>query len=94
MFDIKIDGNDIVILTGRFDASQVEKAELIFADITQSKTIDLKKLDYISSAGIAIILSTQKRLDENGYGLKLINMNKHIRDIFRLSGLDRIFEIE
>ncbi len=94
MFDIKIGENREVLLSGRFDASQVEKAEAVFERITQSSIVDFKDLDYISSAGLGILIGTLKRLSESGNSLKLINMNKHIRDIFRYAGLDRIFEIE
>jgi anti-anti-sigma factor len=94
MFDIEIGENSEVLLSGRFDASQAEKAEAVFERITQSSIVDFKDLEYISSAGLGILIGTLKRLSESGNSLKLINMNKHIRDIFRYAGLDRIFEIE
>jgi anti-sigma B factor antagonist len=94
MFDIEIGENSEVLLSGRFDASQAEKAEAVFERITQSSIVDFKDLEYISSAGLGILIGTLKRLSESGNNLKLINMNKHIRDVFRYAGLDRIFEIE
>ena len=41
-----------------------------------------------------MLLKTQKRLMGSGSGLTLINVNHHIRDVFRYSGFDQIFTIE
>ncbi|MFQ5824371.1 MAG: STAS domain-containing protein [bacterium] len=94
MFDVRIKESGEVLLSGRFDASQVEKAKVVFNTINQSSIVNFKDLEYISSAGLGVLLSTQKRLGESGNSLKLINMNKYIRDIFRYAGFDTIFEIE
>jgi anti-sigma B factor antagonist len=55
--------------------------------------VDLTGLEYISSAGLGVLLKTQKRLMASGRGLRLVNANRHIHDIFRYSGFDKIFEI-
>lgn len=94
MLDIVFDDSGNVSLSGRFDASQAEKAERAFASVTSSCVIDLKNLDYISSAGLGVLLATFKRLDDSGHTLALRNMNDYIRRIFQVSGLDRIFRIE
>ena len=94
MFDSKLMANGEIEFYGRLDASQVERANNILQQVTTSKTINFKELEYISSAGLGVLLSNQKRLLALGYGLKLINLNKHIRDIFTLTGFDRIFTIE
>ena len=94
MFDIKIDENNEILLAGRFDASQVEKAKSLFNKITESYVVNFKDLDYISSAGLSVLLATQKRLNEMGHELKLKNMNSHILDIFKYAGFDLIFKIE
>jgi anti-anti-sigma factor len=51
-------------------------------------------LEYISSAGLGMLLSVQKRLGESGNKLRLTQMNRHIREIFRMAGFDHIFDIE
>ena len=94
MFDSKIMENGEIVFYGRLDASHVEKANSVLQPITTSRTINFKELEYISSAGLGVLLSNQKRLLSLGYGLKLINLNKHIRDIFMLTGFDKIFNIE
>jgi len=94
MFHVKIDEDGEILLSGRFDAAQVEKAKTVLTKISESSTVNFEELEYISSAGLGLLLATQKRLSESGNDLRLINMNKHIRDVFRYSGFDTIFEIE
>jgi anti-sigma B factor antagonist len=93
MFDIREGTNHDLILSGRFDASVVEKARGIFLSLNEGKTVDFAQLDYISSAGLGVLLAAQKRLSQRGQSLRLINVNSHIRDVFRFSGFDQIFEI-
>jgi anti-sigma B factor antagonist len=94
MLEIKINDAQEILLSGRFDASQVERANQVFEKIDKSVVVNFKDLDYISSAGLSVLLVTQKRLSEKNQQLKLINMNNHIRDVFMYAGFDAIFEIE
>lgn len=93
MLEITNGQNGEVLLAGRFDAAQVDKAKNFFANVNQGTTLDFASLDYISSAGLGILLATQKRLKDGGHGLRLVNLNSHIRDVLRLSGFDQIFEM-
>jgi len=93
MLEIREGSNHDLILTGRFDASQVEKARGVFLSLSEGKTLDFAGLDYISSAGLGVLLAAQKRLSQKGQKLRLVNVNSHIRDVFRFSGFDQIFEI-
>ena len=61
--------------------------------VTGSRVLDFKDLEYISSAGLGTLLSVQKRLMKVGDELKIINANKHIRDVFKYSGLSQVFDI-
>ena len=94
MFEIKKNNAKELQLIGRFDASQVEKGKSIFNKISQTTILDLKDLEYISSAGLSVLLMTQKRLNQNNDELLLKNMNRHIREIFKYAGFDMIFKIE
>jgi len=94
MFDIKFENNDEILLIGRFDASQSEKGKEVFNNVNESIVVNFKDLDYISSAGLSVLLMTQKRLNDSGHQLKLKNLNQHIREIFRYAGFDTIFKIE
>ena len=94
MFSAKILENDEIFFSGRLDASQVEKANKVLDQVNSSKTLNFQELEYISSAGLGILLSHQKRLNALGYTLKLANLNKHIKDVFMFTGFDKIFTIE
>ena len=94
MFSISIRKTGDVWLSGRFDASRVEEAYHILDALTESTTIDMTELDYISSAGLGALLKTQKRLNDAGKMLVLTHMNKLIRDIFRIARLDLVFTIK
>ena len=94
MFDIRFGSKNEIVLSGRFDASEVEKAKVFFEKVDSSSTVDFKVLDYISSAGLGVLLMTQKRLNEKGHGLTLKNMSRHIQDVFKWARFDLVFKIE
>ena len=94
MFEIKTGTENEILLLGRFDASQADKAKRVFADVMETSYVDFIQLDYISSMGLGVLLMTQKRLKESGKELILKNMNDHIREVFKYAGFDMIFRIE
>lgn len=94
MFDVKLQNDDEVLLSGRFDASQQDKVDNILNQINNNCTVNFKDLQYISSAGLGSLLKAHVRLTGLGFSIKLINMNSHIREVFKYSGLDKVFIIE
>ncbi|MGD9489642.1 MAG: STAS domain-containing protein [Calditrichaceae bacterium] len=94
MFEIKLGEDSTVLLSGRLDAAQTDKAKAVFEEIISSCDVNFENLDYISSAGLSVLLMTQKRLNNSGHRLKLKNMNRHIKEVFTYAGFDMIFEIE
>jgi anti-anti-sigma factor len=93
MFEIDVGSDGTIELRGRFDALQVDYARQKLGEVERSSTVDCAELDYISSAGLGILLSVQKRLSDAGHGLRLINLNNHIREVFRIAGFDQVFDI-
>ncbi len=94
MFSIRSESGDRIRLSGRLDASQADKARDVLEKITGSCTLDLSELEYISSAGLRVLLETQKRLKDSGKELKLIRLQDRILDLFRVAGFDYVFDIE
>jgi len=94
MFQIDYSSDGEVKCSGRLDAAQCAKAQSFMDEIADTRTLDFSALEYISSAGLGILLKTQKRLAESGAALKIINVNNHIYDVFRYSGFNTIFDIE
>ena len=93
MFEIELAENGSVAVDGRLDAAQAVKAQTFLDGVDGQCVIDLAKLEYISSAGLGVLLKTHKRLMGSGSGIKLVNVSHHIHDIFRYSGFDKLFEI-
>jgi anti-anti-sigma factor len=94
MFDICRGNNGEVILSGRLDAAQVDRVREEMKSIQTSCVVDFGPLDYISSAGMGVLLGVQMRLSDAGHALTLRNLNRHIREIFRIAGFDNVFRIE
>lgn len=94
MFDIRLGDRGEVVLSGRFDAAQVEKAKSVLDTLGTTTEVDFKNLQYISSAGLGVLMATQKRLKDAGHELKLRNVSGHIRDVFTIARFDLIFDIK
>jgi len=93
MFEIRLGAEGEVVMTGRLDAAQCDKALQFLDGVKAPHIIELRGLEYVSSAGLGVLLKTQKRAMAGGKGLRLVNVNRHIRDIFKYAGFDKIFEI-
>lgn len=94
MLVIEIDADGRVRMEGRLDAAQAPRAQQFLDSVANACVVDMRSLEYISSAGLGVLLKTHKRLMARGRGLRLVNVNRHIHDIFSYSGFDRLFEIE
>jgi anti-anti-sigma factor len=94
MFDIDFNNSGAVVVSGRLDAAQAPRAQEFLDRVLDECIVDMSALEYISSAGLGVLLKTHKRLMVNASELKLINVNSHINDIFRYSGFDKLFIIE
>jgi anti-anti-sigma factor len=93
MFDIEFNDQGQVIVSGRLDAAQSAKAQEFLDRVAGECVLNMAQLEYISSAGLGVLLKTHKRLMAGSSGLQLINVNSHIHDIFRYSGFDKLFNI-
>ena len=95
--ETKKDGNSLAILPeGRLDtATAPELQTIVDGNISGVKdlTFDLKKLVYLSSAGLRVLMSAQKTMLKQGR-MKLINVNDDIMEILDMVGLTDVFTIE
>lgn len=94
MLTMDFGAKGVVVASGRLDAAQSPGAQTFLDGVSGLVTLDCGKLEYISSAGLGVLLKTQKRLMASGGKLRLVGVNRHLRDIFLYSGFDQIFEIE
>ncbi|HEY1127299.1 MAG TPA: STAS domain-containing protein [Actinomycetota bacterium] len=82
-----------VVVAGRLDAAQAPTAQQFLDRMKGVIVLDCARLEYISSAGLGVLLKTQKRLMASAGRLRLVGLSKHLSDVFQYSGFDRIFEI-
>ena len=83
-------------LEGRLDtmtAPQLEAALKEALPGVEALTFDFGKLDYISSAGLRVLLSAQKTMNKQGT-MKVIHANEMIMEIFEVTGFADILNIE
>jgi anti-sigma B factor antagonist len=94
MFEIQVLEPGRVRLSGRLDAAEADRTLAELARLDGPLTLDCGELDYISSAGIGVIMETYRRLTKAGLGLTLVGMTPRIRNVFRYAGLDRVLQIQ
>lgn len=90
------DNNLVVGLEGRLDTTTAPELEEALKDELEkvdSIIIDFSKLEYISSAGLRVLLSTHKSMAKKG-GLKIVNVCPEIMEVFEITGFKDILEIE
>ena len=83
-------------LDGRLDtitAPVLEKAVNDEGEALKNLVLDMKKLEYISSAGLRVLLSSQKKMFGSG-SMKLINVCENVMDIFEMTGFADVLVIE
>ena len=59
-----------------------------------SLILDFADLEYISSAGLRVLISTQKKLKADNIPMIIKNVTDSVNGIFRMSGFDKILKIE
>ncbi|MBR1560611.1 MAG: STAS domain-containing protein [Clostridia bacterium] len=85
-----------IALEGRLDtttAPELEKALKDNMDAANELTMDFEKLDYISSAGLRVLLSAHKTMMKKG-GMKVVNANEMVKEVFDVTGFADILDIE
>ncbi len=85
-----------IALEGRLDtmtAPELEQALRSGLDGVTSLTFDLKDLEYISSAGLRVLLFAQKTMNAQG-SMKVTNANETISEVFEITGFADILTIE
>ncbi len=85
-----------IALEGRLDtktAPELEKELNADYEGIDELTLDLEKLEYISSAGLRVLLAAQKTMSAKG-GMKVKNANELVQEVFEVTGFTDILTIE
>lgn len=95
--DIKTNAEETIIeIAGRLDTATAPVLDkMISEDIqdTQKIILDLNGLEYISSAGLRVLLCAQKKMQKNG-SMKVRNVCEAVMDILEMTGFADILAIE
>lgn len=90
------DGSNLTVaLEGRLDTATAPQLEQFFLQSLKGVTLltlDFSRLDYISSAGLRVLLSAQKLMAKQGE-MKLCGVNDTIMEIFEITGFSDILNI-
>ncbi len=92
----KLNGNTLVFaLDGRLDTTTAPELENEIGDLdgVEELIFDMEKLEYISSAGLRVILKAQKIMNEKG-SMKLKNVGESIMEVFEITGFSDFLTIE
>lgn len=85
-----------IFLSGRLDSSTSSQLVTTISESIEKidhLILDMEDLDYISSAGIRVLISTQKNLKES-QNFVIKNVCEEIQEIFDITGLSNILNIE
>lgn len=95
--DKKIENENVILkVAGRLDtttAPELEKTLDSVLEGTKELVFDMTDLEYISSAGLRVILKAQKAMNAQG-SMKLIGVNDSIMEVFDITGFLDILTIE
>lgn len=93
---IKNKDETVIEVSGRLDtitAPALDSSINECAEYTKNLILDLENLEYISSAGLRVLLSAQKKMQKIG-SMKVINVCEAIMEVFEMTGFADILVIE
>jgi anti-anti-sigma factor len=89
-------GAVIVSFQGRFDYPTMQELEQKLSTVLQENpttlVLSLDEVEFISSAGLQVILNLSKKIKEKHGQILLVGLNGTVRRVFELSGLNQVFE--
>ncbi len=87
----------ILVVPGRLDAITYQALEDILLSLFEEKgrglAIDFSKVDYISSAGLRALMRGVKQMQAGSGAMSLYNLADDVFNVFKISGLDKVFSI-
>ncbi|MGN0803993.1 MAG: STAS domain-containing protein [Candidatus Coproplasma sp.] len=93
----KIENENVTLaIAGRLDTTTAPELEKILESVLDSAkdlTFDMTELEYISSAGLRVILKAQKVMNALG-SMKLVGVNESIMEVFDITGFSDILTFE
>ena len=85
-----------IAIEGRLDTTTAPQLEEFLSENSEGikdMVIDMAKLEYISSAGLRVLLAAHKKMSKTGT-LKLVNVGDEVMEVFDMTGFSDILDIE
>ena len=96
--EIKSEDHITLEIEGRVDtttAPDLQKAVLTAFQKTKNLILQFEKVEYISSAGLRVILGASQKMDEvDGGEMVIRNVTKPVQEVFKVTGFNKAFSIE
>lgn len=96
LFSEKNDRWEVKVI-GEIDIESAQKLEEKMLEIIEennkSVILNIEEVDYIDSTGLGMFIKMVKRLKEKGNDLYFINPQKNVRKLFKITGLNKVFNI-
>ncbi len=87
-----------IAIKGRLDADSSPEAEKVVKDVLKGQTtrllFDLSSLEYLSSAGLRVLLGAAKEMRRRDGKIVLCALNAFVKEIFEVSGFQSLIPIE
>ena len=84
-------------ITGRLDTTTAPNLESVVNELCEEAkelVIDMSELEYISSAGIRVLLGAYKKMNFNQGTIRIVKANDMVREVFEMTGLSEMLEQE
>jgi anti-anti-sigma factor len=85
-----------LLMSGDLDTRTAKDADVLFAKIAdrfKNVTLNMKNLEYVSSAGLRSIRNLYIKVNSNGGKLSLTNVNENVMEVFEMTGLAGLLNI-
>ena len=92
----KVDNSTVFKLEGRLDTVTAPELEQVInneGESLENLVLDFSGINYISSAGLRVLLGAQKKMNVQG-SMELVNVNENIMDIFEMTGFADVLVIK
>ena len=85
-----------VLLTGELNTNTAPELKAFLEkelDVSGELTLDFKGCDFVSSAGLRVLLNTFKSMKSSGGKMKFLNIGPNFHEVLYITGLDAVFNV-
>ena len=87
----------VLEITGRLDTTTAPNLDAVINELSEDikeLVFNMAELEYISSAGIRVILSAYKKMNQSGGIMRIEKANEIVREVFEMTGLSEMLDWE